>query len=165
MTKITIKSHSRRGKNGKAVRVQSYARRIGKKGFHLLKNRLKSFGNKPGDELKQKMKEMEEPQEEIKKEIKNDNPKLTPKELAERKKQIAEFERANNERKKLGYSWEAYSKYKPNQNKDKQEKAKQSKTTAKSDPVKKKMDFLEKIEDKLAKFVEKHSGRKYKRQL
>lgn len=52
MNEISIKSYTRRSKNGKTVTVKGYTRRVGKKGIRSPK---KSKEVNPGDELLQKL--------------------------------------------------------------------------------------------------------------
>lgn len=145
MTEVTIKAHTRRSKNGKTIQVHSYNRRIGRKGVHS----PKKGSEKPGEEYERKI------------EAKKEEQKLTPKEIAQQREVMEGFRRAEAEMKSLGMSKEQYSRYKLRQ---------QENGTKKNVPItpiksSKYMGILEKVEDKVAKFVEKYSGKKYKRQL
>lgn len=157
MAEVTIKAHTRRGKGGKVVQVHSYSRRVGRKGVHSPK-RKKS--EQPGEELEQKM-EMKKP------------PVMSPSELAAERRRIQEWEdnfrRMEAERKSLGMSREKYSRYRLGQLKKRKgyESSEDGgrKFTATHSSTKGSLGVLEKVEDKVAKFVEKYSGKKYKRQL
>lgn len=145
MVEVAIKAHTRRSKKGKTIQVRSYSRRVGRKGIHSPKR----GSEKPGEEYERKV------------EAKNEEPKLTPKEIAQQKEVMEGFKRAAAEMKSLGMSKEQYSRYKLR----KQENG--TKKNVQIAPIKssKHMGVLEKVEDKVAKFVEKYSGKKYKRQL
>lgn len=151
MSKVRIKSYTRRSKKGKPVRVRQYARRAGRKGVHLPKN------VSAGDELQKKLIE------------KKEQTSLTPEEIALRKEVTEGFKRASANRQILGMSPEQYSRYLLHKEKTKPKTPKsqptQNKQVASSKGVTPKKGLFEKTEDKLAKFVEKYSGRKYKRQL
>ena len=149
MSKITIKAYTRRGKKGKPVRVKHYQRRIGRKGVRLPKEtKATSSGKELEDKILQK------------------TPQLTPEELALRRKNAEGFNRAEEARKALGMSREQYSRYiLSGKGETAKVKTKTSPSVIKVTPKKKPSGVLESIEDKVANFVEKHSGRKYKRQL
>lgn len=146
MAEVTIKSHTRRGKNGATIQVRGYTRRVGKKGIHSPKKSAK-----PGEEFEQKVQEKVEPK------------KLTPEEIAKRKEVMEGFNRAAIERKTLGMTKEQYSRYKLSQ-KDKKKTTDSHEYTVK-EPLSPKgsATIFERIENKIAKFVEKYSGKKYKR--
>lgn len=148
MAEVTIKAHTRRGKGGKSIQVRSYSRRIGKKGVYSPK---KEKLNKAGEEYEKKILE------------KNKALNLTPEDIIKRMEVMEGFKRAEAERKSLGMSKERYSRYKSReQKKDKTPPLKTNMSTLSS---KKSLGILKSIEDKIAKFVEKYSGKKYKRQL
>lgn len=150
MTEVAIKEHTRRGKNGKTVHVRSYTRRIGRKGIHSPK-REKSA--KPGEEFEK---------------MTGDKKSLTPEEIAARKEVMEGFKRAEKEMKDLGMTREQYSRYKLSQQGKKDDNRK-SDSHAKEvkNPLSPKgsLGILERIEDKIAKFVKKYSGKTYKKQL
>ena len=150
-----VKSHTRRGKNGKPIHVRGYTRRNKKKG-----------GKK---EQRPKGREFEEKVEEKK-------PKMTPEEIAAEKKRIQDwneaYKRKEEERKNLGMSKERYSYYVAKKQKGaaKAEVRRRKGRTSQSGtgPLSQKgsMGILEKIEDTIARFVDKYGGgRKYKRKL
>lgn len=151
MAEVTIKAHTRRGKNGKTVQVRGYSRRVGRKGIHSPK-REKSV--KSGEEFEQKMAEREH------KRI------LTPEEIAAQKEVMEGFKRAESEMKSLGMTREQYSRYKLAQSKKGGNKSDSHAREVKN-PLSPKgsLGILERVEDKIAKFVEKYSGKTYKRQL
>lgn len=152
MAEVTIKAHTRRGKGGKTVQVRSYNRRVGRKGVHSPK-REKS--EQPGEELEKRMTE------------KKGTPKLTPEEIAQRREVMEGFKRAEAEMNSLGMSREQYSRYKLKQ----QREGKKTSTPTHAKTIKNPLSpqgslgILERVEDKIAKFVEKYSRKKYKRQL
>lgn len=145
MVEITIKAHTRRSKKGKTIQVRSYSRRVGRKGVHSPKR----GSEKPGEEYERKV------------EAKNEEPKLTPKEIAQQKEVMEGFKRAAAEMKALGMSKEQYSRYKLGR----QEKSIRKNVQLVPTKSSKYRGVLERVEDKVAKFVEKYSDKKYKRQL
>lgn len=151
MAEVAIKAHTRRGKGGKTIQVRSYSRRVGRKGIHSPK-REKS--EQPGEELERKVAEKK-------------TPKLTPEEIAQRKEIMEGFKRADAEMKSLGMTREQYSWYKWHQQNGGKEKSAPTHAESVKNPVglKGSLGILEKVEDKIARFVEKYSGKKYKRQL
>lgn len=156
MAEVTIKAHTRRGKGGKTVQVHSYSRRVGKKGIHSSK-REKS--GQPGEELEKKMDE------------RKNSPKMSAEEIAAERKRIQEwednFKRAEAERKALGMSREQYSRHKLKEQKEGSKKSTPTHAKSVKNPLSPQgsLGILERVEDKIAKFVEKYSGKKYKRQL
>lgn len=153
MTEVTIKAHTRRGKDGKVVQVHSYSRRVGKKGVHSPKRKKSGKSEKSGEELEKKVIEK-----------KKKAPKLTPEELAEQREAIKWFKRAEAEMKSLGMTREQYSRYKLKKTKESAKKP----SVSSEKPVESSRNYseiLERVEDKVAKFVEKYSKKKYKRQL
>lgn len=161
MNRISIKAHTRRGKNGKIKRVRGYTRRVGLKGVHSLKEKRA----KPGDELKAKMNKKSKV-EEIKSE-----PTMSPEELEAKRKRFKEWQedakRAEAERQSLGMTRHQYAWYKGRQQVQKERRRTSVKSHVNVSPTpSRKKDVFEKIEDKLAKFVDKYGGgKKYKRQL
>lgn len=152
MAEVSIKAHTRRGKNGTVIKVRSYTRRVGRKGVHSPK-RPKS--EKPGEEFEQKMQErQQEPPK-----------KLTPEEIAQRKEAIKGFEEVERKRKVMGMTREQYSRYIMDKNKKSKDKPTSSKEEVKPTVSEKKTrSIFDKVEDKIAKFVDKYGGgRKYKR--
>ena len=55
MKEVSIKSHTRRGKNGTTISVKGYTRRVGRKGVHSPKRPKQKNAAEPGEELKQKI--------------------------------------------------------------------------------------------------------------
>lgn len=151
VAEVTIRQHTRRGKGGKTVQVRGYSRRVGRKGVHSPK---RDKSEQPGEEL-EKVKE------------KKETPKLTPEEIEQRREVMEGFKRAEAEMKSLGMSREQYSRYKLKQ----QRESKKTSTSTHAKTIKNPLSpqgslgILERVEDKIAKFVEKYSGKKYKRQL
>lgn len=150
MKEVTIKAHTRRGKNGKTVQVRGYSRRVGRKGVHSPKREKRE---QPGEELEQRMTEKKET-------VKH----LTPEEIARQKEVMESFRRASEEMRALGMTQQQYSRYKLYQKKGGSSKGSSHAATIKN-PVSPKgsLGILGRIEDKIANFVEKYSGRKYKR--
>lgn len=149
MAEVQIKAHTRRGKNGKTVQVRSYTRRVGKKGIHSPK---REKVEKPGEEFEAKMEEKNQAV-----------PTVSPEEIKRRIEWEEEFKRADEERKRLGMSRERYSRYKLEQS-----NRKSAPKNPEEKPVEQKKfdDILEKVEDKIARFVDKYGGgRKYKKML
>lgn len=152
MAEVTIRAHTRRGKGGKTVQVRGYNRRVGRKGVHSPK---RDKSEQPGEEFEKKVEE------------KKETPKLTPEEIAQRREVMEGFKRAEAEMKSLGMSREQYSRYKLKQ----QRGGKKTSTSTHAKTIKNPLSpqgslgILERVEDKIAKFVEKYSGKKYKRQL
>lgn len=136
MKEITIKSHIRKGKNGKQIIVKGYSRRIVGKG----ERSPKKDGVNPGDELKQKKEE---------KKIVDDRPKMS-------KEEVEAWDKAAREAT-MGY----YRRRVVNKSADKKEKS--SDAPKRPTPKKGSSDVLKRVEDKIANFVEKYSGKKYKR--
>lgn len=156
MTEVDIREHTRRSKTGKLVKVRGYRRRVGRKGIHSPKReKFASAGKEFEERLKEKTQEPTKSPEEIKAE-------------RERLRQWQQgYERSERERKYLGMSRERYSRYKLQQvkegkNYDAYEAAhsvKQRKSTSG-----RRRSFFDKVEDVLAKFVDKYGGdMKYKR--
>lgn len=149
-----VKSHTRRGRNGKPIHVRGYTRRNKKKG-----------GKK---EQRPKGREFEEKVEEKK-------PKMTPEEIAAEKKRIQDwneaYKRKEEERKDLGMSKERYSYYVAKKQKEAAKagvRRKERTSRSRTGPLSQKgsTGILEKIEDTIARFVDKYGGgKKYKRKL
>lgn len=164
MAEVTIKAHVRKSKGGKTVQVKSYTRRVGRKGIHSPK-RDKTEKAAKGEEFENKMEEKQEEQQ----------PRMTPEEYAEKLKQRKEWEKnyklAEEERKRLGMKKEQYMYYKVRQAKERERNRKSPRKTKTPPPVKEplseegSMTIMQRVEDKIASFVEKYSGRKYKRML
>lgn len=154
MAEVNIRAHTRRGKGGKAIQVRGYSRRVGRKGVHSPKR--DTVGHS-GEELEKKMAE--------KKLIRR-----TPEEMAQYKEVMEGFKQAEAAMRAHGMTREQYSAYRLKQLSKKQDKKGALAST--HDTVIKKplspqgsMQIFERIEDKVVKFVEKYSGRKYKRQF
>lgn len=158
MTEVAIKEHTRRGKDGKTVHVRGYTRRVGRKGIHSPKRKRKK---NEGKEFEEKVNEKKKEQES----------QMSPEELEKRLRERREWEesarRAEEERKSLGMSKEQYSSYKIKQLKKKQEAQKSSHTKKVHKPLSPKgsQTILDRIEDKIAEFVNKYSKKKYKKYL
>lgn len=156
MAEVSIKAHKRRGKNG-TVQVRSYTRRVGRKGIHSPKREK----TEPGKEFEAKVEE------------KNAAPQMSAEELAAQRKRLQEwnedFKKFEERRKALGMSRGQYSRKIRNDLKKKgSSSAPKSHSATINKPLSPKgsMGILERVEDKIAEFVEKYGGgRKYKRQL
>lgn len=164
MAEVSIKSHTRRGKNGKTIQVRGYTRRVGRKGVRSPKRERSASG----EEFQARVKEQES-----RSKVKESAPKMSAEELAAAQKKAKEwnesFKRVEARRKVLGMSSEAYSRMimrERMKNGGKNNTPTSHATTVKK-PLSTKgtMDILARVEDKIAKFVEKYSGKKYKRQL
>ena len=152
MAEVTIKAHTRRGKGGKTIQVHSYSRRVGRKGVNSPK---KEKSEQPGEEYEKRASE------------KKETPKLTPEEIAQRREVMEGFKRAEAEMKSLGMSREQYSRYKLKQQREGKKSVRPTHAKSVKNPLTPQgsLGILERVEDKIAKFVEKYSGKKYKRQL
>jgi hypothetical protein len=148
MNEVAIKAHTRRSKSGKQIQVKGYTRRIGRKGVHSPKREKNS-----GEELVAKVAEKKSP--------------ISKEELERRLKWEEDFKRSEAERKSLGMSPEKYSRYKLAESERRERAEHAAKKASEKNPLSKKgsQNILERIEDKIAKFVEKYSGKKYKRAL
>lgn len=154
MNEVAIKAHTRRSKSGKQIQVKGYTRRIGRKGVHSPKREKNS-----GEELVAKVAEKKSP--------------ISKEELERRLQWEEDFKRAEAERKLLGMSPEKYSRYKlaESEKRERAERIAAKKTSASLTHEKSSLsekgsqNILSRIEDKIAKFVEKYSGKKYKRAL
>lgn len=147
---VSIKSHKRRSKTGKTVTVKSYNRKIGVKGVKSgPRETIYSaiVQNKSGDELKKASSEV------VRSEISKE-------ELANRLKWEESFLKVEKGRKNMNMSRERYSKFLNNK-----EKVGKNVSRSIASNVYKPIGVMEKIEDKVANFVEKYSGKKYKRQV
>lgn len=157
MAEVAIKEHTRRGKGGKTVHVRSYTRRVGHKGVHSPKRERKKD---EGKEFEEKVNEKKQEQK----------PQMSPEELKKKLKERKEWEedarRAEEERKSLGMSKEKYSFYKAQQQK-KQNAPKSSHTKSVRKPLSPKgsQTILDRVEDKIAEFINKYSKKKYKKYL
>lgn len=163
MREITIKSYTRKGKNGKTYQVKGYTRRVGRKG-------MTSPKQEPGEEFAQK-------KESFKSII--EAPKPTAEEIAKRNRIYDErFSKAEEQRKIMNMTPEQYSSYitgaklkqerfraylREQAREKAKRKAKKESVSSREIPTKKRQDFLTRVEDKIANFVEKYSGKKYKR--
>lgn len=161
MAEVAIKEHTRRGKGGKTVHVSGYTRRVGHKGVHSPKRERKKD---EGKEFEEKVNEKKQEQQ----------PQMSPEELKEKLKERREWEEdarlAEKERKSLGMSKEKYSFYKVQQQRkqQKQKKApKSSHTKSVHKPLSPKgsQTILDRVEDKIAEFINKYSKKKYKKYL
>lgn len=157
MAEVAIKEHTRRGKGGKTVHVRGYTRRVGHKGVHSPKRERKKD---EGKEFEEKVNEK-----------KQEQPQMSPEELKEKLKERKEWEedarRAEKERKSLGMSKERYSFYKVKQQKKQQKAPKSSHTQNVHKPLSPKgsQTILDRVEDKIAEFINKYSKKKYKKYL
>lgn len=158
MTEVAIKEHTRRGKGGKTVHVRGYTRRVGHKGVHSPKRERKKD---EGKEFEEKVNEKKQEQK----------PQMSPEELKKKLKERKEWEedarRAEEERKSLGMSKEKYSFYKVQQQKKKQNAPKSSHIKSVHKPLSPKgsQTILDRVEDKIAEFINKYSKKKYKKYL
>lgn len=158
MAEVAIKEHTRRGKGGKTVHVHGYTRRVGHKGVHSPKRERK----------KNKGKEFEEKVNEKKQEQK---PQMTPEEIKRKIKERREWEEgarlAEKERKALGMSKERYSFYKVQQQKKQKNASKSSHIKSIPKPLSPKgsQTILDRVENKIAEFINKYSKKKYKKYL
>lgn len=158
MAEVAIKEHTRRGKGGKTVHVRSYTRRVGHKGVHSPKRERKKD---EGKEFEEKVNEKKQEQK----------PQMSPEELKKKLKERKEWEenarRAEEERKSLGMSKEKYSFYKAQQQKKQQNAPKSSHTKSVHKPLSPKgsQTILDRVEDKIAEFINKYSKKKYKKYL
>ena len=154
MAEVAIKEHTRRGKGGKTVHVRGYTRRVGHKGVHSPKRERKKDEGKEFEEKVNEKKQEQKPQmssEEFKKKLK------------ERKEWEESARRAEEERKSLGMSKEKYSFYKVKQ----LQAPKSSHTKSVHKPLSPKgyQTILDRVEDKIAEFINKYSKKKYKKYL
>jgi hypothetical protein len=158
MAEVAIKEHTRRGKGGKTVHVRGYTRRVGHKGVHSPKRERKKD---EGKEFEEKVNEKKQEQQ----------PQMSPEELKEKLKERREWEEdarlAEKERKSLGMSKEKYSFYKVQQQKKQQKAPKSSHTKNVHKPLSPKgsQTILDRVEDKIAEFINKYSKKKYKKYL
>lgn len=158
MAEVSIREHTRRGKGGKTIHVRGYTRRVGHKGVHSPKRERKKDA---GKEFEEKINEKKQEQK----------PQMSPEELKKMLKERREWEedarRAEEERKSLGMSKERYSFYKSKQQDEKQNAPKSSHTQSVNKPLSAKgsKTILDKVEDKIAGFINKYSKKKYKRYL
>lgn len=152
MAEVTIRAHTRRGKDGKTIQVRGYSRRIGRKGVHSPK---RDKSEQPGEELEKKIAD------------KKETPRLTPEEIAKRREVMEGFRRAEAEMKSLGMSSEQYSRYKLKQQREGKKASSLTHAKTIKNPLSPQgsLGILERVEGKIAEFVEKYSKRKYKRQL
>lgn len=165
MTRVSIRAYIRRSKKGKPIRVQSHNRSVGHKGVHTP---MSSSSEQSGKEFERKVSERKE------------SSALTMDEK-ERREIIEGFRQAEAERKALGLTREQYSwrvtdreRRKSQQEKEQQKQQRRAQKAAMVSPTravnrpltpKGSLGILERVEDKVARFVEKYSGVKYKRQL
>lgn len=158
MAEVAIKEHTRRGKGGKTVHVRGYTRRVGHKGVHSPKRERKKD---KGKEFEEKVNEKKQEQQ----------PQMSPEELKEKLKERREWEedarRAEKERKSLGMSRERYSYYKVRQEKKQKNTQKSSHTKSVYKPLSPNgsKTILDRVEDKIAEFINKYSKKKYKKYL
>lgn len=159
MTKVVnIKSYTRRSKKGNTIKVKSYTRRIGRKGVRSPKRVDDHLGKELEEVVTAKAEQNQEAQE-------KPRARLTPEEIAERRENTEGFKRAEAARQLLGMSREQYSRYVLQKEREGARRANVTPKRPTSTPTKKPMGFFERVEDKIANFVEKYSGKKYKRQL
>ena len=146
MKEVTIKAHTRKSKLGKTVKVNGYTRRVGKKG---VRSPARKKGS--GDEFSKRAEQKGEPTTEIK-------PDIGP--------YAAENSKAMSERyERLRKGKTAVHSYAAVRGEDYKERKSSKKPPKTSRSWRDQMSFMEKVEDKVAKFVEKYSKKKYKRQV
>lgn len=145
MAEINIKTHTRKGKNGKTVTVKGYTRRVGRKGIKSPKEKSEVS---PGDEFKAKADE--------KKQIYN-GPKMTEKETA-----AWDIAARKNLNRSVGRDRQLDGK-----NNKRASRISSSHITTIKNPLSEKgsTSIFNRVEDKIAKFVGKYSGKKYKKML
>lgn len=153
MAEVIIKAHTQMRK-GKKVAIKQYTRRVGVKGVHSPKK-----SSSPGEELSDKKEQKTDSSkaassiiDEIK--SRNKKPNMTP-------EQIAEWDKAAKKASMGQYTAKNTKKEKPFMT-PKGTSPKNGKSPLSEKRVR---GILENVEDKLAKFVEKYTGQKYKRKL
>lgn len=158
MAEVAIKEHTRRGKGGKTVHVRGYTRRVGHKGVHSPKRERKKDKGKEFEEKVNEKKQEQQPQM---------SPEEIKRKLDERREWEEDARRAEKERKSLGMSRERYSYYKVRQEKKQKNAQKSSHTKSVYKPLSPKgsKTILDRVEDKIAEFINKYSKKKYKKYL
>lgn len=146
MTEVQIKEHQRKSKNGKSVTVKGYTRRVGRKGVHSPK-KDKSTAAGSGEEFQAK-----------KASAAKEKPKYTGPQMTE--EEIRKWDAAARAATMSRYQ----SSKKP---KSKASSKSSSHSATVKDPLSEKgsMQIFNRIEDKVARFVEKYSNKKYKRMV
>lgn len=163
MTKvINIKAYTRRSKKGSTIKVKSYTRRIGRKGVRSPKRSEDHLGKELEEVVTAKAEQNQTQSQEAQE---KPRVRLTPEEIAERRENIEGFKRAEAARQLLGMSREQYSRYILQKEREGARRVNVAPKRPTPTPTKKPMGFFERVEDKIANFVEKYSGKKYKRQL
>lgn len=143
MKEITIKTHTRKSKNGKVVKVSSYSRRVGRKGVISPKRSKKEAGKEFEEKAQQKYQQEENEM----------GPYFeTTKQKEERYERLKSGKSAVYSRNRL-------------QEVSQQDKHDVTPAKTKSSSWKQQMSFMERVEDKVASFVEKYSKKRYKRQV
>lgn len=143
MKEITIKTHTRKSKNGKVVKVSSYSRRVGRKGVISPKRSKKEAGKEFEEKAQQKYQQEENEM----------GPYFeTTKQKEERYERLRSGKSAVYSRNRL-------------QEVSQQDKHDVTPAKTKSSSWKQQMSFMERVEDKVASFVEKYSKKRYKRQV
>ena len=143
MKEITIKTHTRKSKNGKVVKVSSYSRRVGRKGVISPKRSKKEAGKEFEEKAQQKYQQEENEM----------GPYFeTTKQKEERYERLRSGKSAVYSRNRL-------------QEVSQQDKHDVTPAKPKSSSWKQQMSFMERVEDKVASFVEKYSKKRYKRQV
>ena len=137
MTEVTIKSHIRITKNGKVIKVQGYSRKVGKRKAVSGKRSKKE----PGKELEEKVQQKEQTQQKEE----------------QRVSQIGPYYEVNQKALQEYYDRLRYGRKKPSSPTPQQVSQGQKKPKKKS--------FMSRVEDKIANFVDKYSGKKYKHYL
>lgn len=156
MTEITIKGYSRKSRKGNLVKVNSYKRRVGKKGVISPKRtnaqvKTTPTASAPGAELKAK---------------------LSPEELARRRA----WDAAARKSSMSAYGGRAESKEEWQRRIQREEddrksneipgyKPKYREAPSPKKVEKRKSDIFSRIEDKISRFTEKYGKKKYKRYL
>lgn len=144
MAEVAIKPHTRRSKKGKTVQVRGYTRRVGVKGVHSPKRA------KQGEEFEKIVNEMNQEQPKVTREM----PKMTREQMLEQKKAYEEYLDSIRTGKQYSFS----------KRKMRESKNKKPQNDNKEKSTRRKENFFERMEDSLAKFVEKYGKKKYKRQ-
>lgn len=142
MAEIAIKSHTRKGKNGKTVTVRGYTRRVGRKG-HISPKKDDWWSGSPGEELQAKI---------VEKEVKRPTytgPKMT-------REEARKWDEAARKDSNMSFS-------RRDQLSGKGKVSSHSKSVKNPLSEQGSLQIAQRIEDKIARFIEKYSGRKYKK--
>ena len=142
MAEVAIKSHTRRGKNGKTVTVRGYTRRVGRKG-QISPKKDDWWSSAPGEELQAKITEKEE------KRPAYTGPKMT-------REEARKWDETARKDSNMSFS-------RRDQLSGKGKVSSHSKSVKNPLSEQGSLQIAQRIEDKIARFIEKYSGRKYKK--